>query len=288
MNNQGVEYNNPKYVNQNHEALLSTLEGLSDRKEKQEILNQFFPQSRRQEMFTSSSRDIEGRPVCYYRKMNWHTLLKLLKIGELNALDHFPNPDEPADKTELKYFLARRLEGDERLDMIRNNDYATILEMTMPGLSIEEKAVMLGEPTYRQLLPIFERHFDRRFMRSVHTGSVDQKFSSAISLSVGGIISDHLRPARVYVELIIPDEEVEVHPEHVRGEKEVFVRRIKSEWISRVYVDPEQMRDELIADQNSNIGRFVTEKDLQNNREVERWRWDEPTENYLPKDLLSK
>lgn len=119
-----------------------------------------------------------------------------------------------------------------------------------------------------------------------HTGSVHQKFSSTISLSVGGIISDHLRPSRVYVELVIPDEEVEVHPEHVRGEKEVFVQRIKSEWISRVYVDSEQMRNELITDPNSNIGKFVIEKNVEVGQEVNRWRWDEPTENYLPKKLF--
>ena len=108
-------------------------------------------------------------------------------------------------------------------------------------------------------------------------------------MSVGGIIVDFLRENQVYVEMVIPDEFVELNPMVPDIEKEVLTKQIRREWITRVYTDQERLYDEIILNPQTAIGAYRQQHpDIGILDAVDAWRTYEATENYLPVSLMEE
>lgn len=114
-------------------------------------------------------------------------------------------------------------------------------------------------------------------------GGFMQMFSPFLSLSVGGMIRE-LSMGLAYVELIIPDNNIITNTDGVEGEKEVLVREISTNYITRVWVDPDTQYLDCMRDPYLPTSKYSGSKqDI-----FEAWRWRELTRDYLPIALLNK
>lgn len=252
--------------------------------------DKLFPMERREEMLKGASRDREGRPVVYYRYMPQAMLDKLVDQGDISALDHFDDPDEPLDERPLAQRLSSWLDDQEGPNSEAFHNYWDVksalpeLGERNPGLAEGLGALATsGAFTPRELHPLLDKHFDRGVLKRIHTAGDDRKFSPFMSLSVGSIIRDKLREGQVYVEFVIPDEFVEAQPEGIPVEKEVLARTLRRGWITRVYTTNEQLHDEIIANPETPVGKWYQRYPVD---AVDQWRTNEPTEDYLPEALL--
>jgi|GEM_PF-6089989 len=281
---------------------ISLLEKAETAKEKQKILNEIFPKERRDQMIADSSEDINGRGVRYYRYIKFPKLLGILKTGKLSAHDYF-NLQEAVDIKMLKDFLIRHwsyLEENnhpdidfekliEEEDDLKKKSLADIFPETFPEANPQDIEMVVANPNNQNILAFIEKYASEKFLKAIHTGSSMQCFSPYLSMSVGGIINDCVRDNRcVYLEIVVPNERIILHPETDQGEKEVLIKEIKKENISRVFTDSEQLKQEVLEDISSAIGDFGSKHKLIPCRGglVEQWRWDEKTEDCLPVGLL--
>jgi len=253
-----------------------------------------FSLERREQMLAHASRDIEGRPVVYYRFMPKVMLDKLIETGEIDAPDHFDNPDEPIDRA-VTEALYRWLHAQDREEVNYTRDLEGMLLQTDPvnpsfGHDIRELALN-NKLTPRFVQPVFADHVDTDTVKGWHAGGrgSQQVMSPYLSMSVGGIIVDFLRENQVYVEMVIPDEFVELNPMVPDIEKEVLTKQIRREWITRVYTDQERLYDEIILNPQTAIGAYRQQHpDIGILDAVDAWRTYEATENYLPVSLMEE
>lgn len=279
------------------------MEKAGTKEQKQKILNELFPLDRRERMIASASEDKRGRKVRYYRYIKFPKFLEILKNGKQSAAD-YSNPNEIADKKLFKDFLVdfwsfgqelRHPETDledlfREEDNLRKEDLREVMNAVFPAVSQEEKDRVVANPTNENILVFIERYVDEGYIKRRHTGSVMQRFSPFLSMSVGGVINDSVleHDDYVYIETVIADEKIILHPETDQGEKEVLVREIKKEDVSRVFIDFNQLKREVLGDKTSAIGDFISKNKISPYRGglVEQWRWDEKTSDCLPKSLL--
>ena len=129
-------------------------------------------------------------------------------------------------------------------------------------------------------------------MKRVYTGSVGQKFSTFLSMSVGGVIStlssDRYPYQKVYCEIVKRD--IMPHESGVPGEKEVFVKKLNLSDIAGVYVDDNKIFELIRNDITFSQGHFSKEHQAVNrfsDDAIENWRWDVETADCLPNRLKS-
>ena len=132
-----------------------------------------FSLERREQMLAHASRDIEGRPVVYYRFMPKVMLDKLIETGEIDAPDHFDNPDEPIDRA-VTEALYRWLHAQDREEVNYTRDLEGMLLQTDPvnpsfGHDIRELALN-NKLTPRFVQPVFADHVDTDTVKGWHAG----------------------------------------------------------------------------------------------------------------------
>ncbi len=261
--------------------------------ERQNILNELFPLSRRQEMLRGASVDVKGRRVLYYRYMRWEKVFELLEKGEQTSMDYVQNPyarlsDE--DVLRLRTFFidyAVDFLNEGEWEDFKNLSLEELIERIFTGVSREERTELIKEPTYRIVLPFIRKRVAATYTRGRHTGSTLQRFSPFLGMSVGGPIRTLYgwNEAYAYVEMIVPDHKIIPHPEGVQGEKEVFIERLDRAYISRIYTD-QQLWDEILESPDSMVGKYLANHRGEGCRTVlealEQWRWHEKTQDCLP------
>lgn len=246
-----------------------------------------FPLSRRAEMIGNASKDRRGRSVIYYRYMPQKMLDKLLEDGMTDSVGHFDQPDTPISENHVKDVLMDWLKNYEieyKLDVILEE-----VHKKNPYLA-NELAFLVTQNllTPRMLHPLLDENLDRKTLMNAHTGSMNQVLSPYLSMSVGGVITSHLPRNYVYVELVIPDEYVEPQVAGFEGEKEVLTKQLRKEWITRVYTSTKQLWDEIITNPETPIGQYYERGRSSGDHPfdaIEKWRWEERTEDYLPVSL---
>lgn len=265
---------------------------------KQKLVDGVFTEARRKEMWQQASKDRKGRPVRYYRKMKEDKVFSLLEKGNQTSLDYFDNPDEVTDIVDirsllLRYISYRRIEDVPIKDLYKmaNQQLLEVIQRVDHGFpSLKDGATYASVQQVVSQLPL-------DFVANIHTGSTLQKFSPLLSLSVGGPISERLNTKRPYLEYIIPDDRLILHPYKTKqeikdahaidGEREVFVTELDRNWISKAYFDPDAYYEDLIVNPNSNISHYY-EKPKIGSPTVEYFRWTEPVLDCLPASLALK
>ncbi len=272
---------------------LAQLKQTEEREDRAEILQEIFPEARREEMLQMASEDSKGRKVKYYRFIRWDKFMKLLENKKLTAMDYF-NLDEKVDEKELFYFFIDYADFLKVLDRFEEDykalSWSELMSRVFPTLTPQETQSFLNDLSFRNILPFVQKNVDPLYMRRRHTGSVGQKFSSLLSLSVGGITTDHLGKNTVYLEMVMPDDKITPHPEGVEGEKEVFTDEINLYNVARVY-DSVQIWDDIIMNPDTIIGAYQAKIDYSKGSHspaVEQWRWGERTNDYLPTSLAKQ
>lgn len=261
--------------------------------ERQNILNELFPLSRRQEMLRGASVDVKGRRVLYYRYMRWEKIFELLEKGEQTSMDYVENPHarlSDEDVLRLQTFFL-----DYAVDFLHEGEWEDLKSLSLEELingvfkdvSWKERAELIREPTYEVVLPFIRKYVAAAYTRGRHTGSTLQRFSPFLGMSVGGPIRTLYGRNEVYayVEMIVPDHKIIPHPEGVQGEKEVFIERLDRAYISRIYTD-QQLWDEILESPDSMVGKYLANHRGEGCRTIlealEQWRWHEETEDCLP------
>ncbi len=299
-NHQEVEFRRNFGIDVSKEDL-ETLQNATTNEERRSVLERLFPEPRRGKMLEGASEDSKGRKVKYYRYMKWPMFYKLLENKKLTAIDHFPDLDEQVDHREFCYFVldyyvhflktaGEDLEKEFNLfDELKVLPLDQVLAKVFPLADEQERRQLATNLNYRHILPFVKKYFDPAYVRRRHSGSATQKFSSNLSLSVGGIISDHLSKKSVYVEMVIPDRRITPHHDALQGEKEVFTEEIELYNVVRTY-DSEQIWTDIILNPDTEIGKLRSEIEEEGFRRspVEKWRWDFPTNDYLPVSLAKK
>ncbi len=282
----------------NFEKFLADFDRATSVEEQQEALNHMFPLERRERMIASSSSDVRGRKVVYYRYMTWDKLKELLHRGHQVPFDYAVTPEQKfsgEEQSELKELLLdyvdflceyKKTFSENAADDMRNLNLDHIFKKIFTDVADEEIQHVVSTLNYTTVLAFIKKHVDRQYLKIRHTGSVLQKFSPYLSASVGAPISSlqGRKGTKVYVEMVIPDKQVSLHPEGVQGEKEVLIEKIEREHIVRVYTS-DQLWTELLHNPESVIGRYAQENNKDPLEAIESWRWREKTEDYLPVGL---
>jgi hypothetical protein len=279
-------------------------------KDQQAKLNEIFNESRRESMINNASLDSTNRRVKYFRYMPKDLFKKILENKIITAEDcheyHLENEDLKTSEKEdfnrdMKYLLKKYLEDElkEKSKFDGNiTEYLGILNKNEKQLKKIPQDVIeqfSKEIKHSTIVNLVKDYFNQQFVIDMHTGSLWKKYSPFMSASVGGVIHNNIYESQVYVEMIIPDEEVVVsertlqNKESFAGEKEVHLKNIKLDNISRVYVSENSLYNEQIVNNekatpltkyyNPNIGKY---------NPVDDWRWQENTLDYLPINILNK
>lgn len=306
--------------------LANTIRELSIGPEAQELLNARFPLDRREQMLQQAPLDSKGRRVRYYRRMSYHFFLSMLEKGEQTAYDYFhPHPhknreyrnlDDQVDTEDLFHVLNRYThhvygyESDETYTTEAQvkratigGDSAELLAVTQklfPDVSQAEIAATFTHATFATLLPFIAKHTPLEFQRRMHSGGYAQKFSSLLSVSVGGVIGLELdqtrsdgRNASVYVEFVLPQDQPVYISKGSKGEKELFVHQLPIAAVSRVFLSNQQIINEVLTDTTSPVGEYYArhfdEENVQHfsprlaaESVVQKWRWQEKNEDCWP------
>jgi len=257
---------------------IAQLKDEHDPAKRQTILDAIFTPERRQRLIQSASVDIKGRKVRYFRKMSYEKLLQLLSEGKQTHLSYFENADGHVPLDILKHLIIT-YGWHNGQEYIRTNEdilaeFKRVFSDVIPEAELED---VISNMTFARLIPLLDKYVPERYIKQVHTGSANQILSPYLSMSVGGVINQ-LRSG-VYVEIVMPDSEVVAHPEGVEGEKEVLTRVIKVGDITRVYADPRTLYQDEIVNPDTPVGQTRGDSSSDN---VERWRWDEKTVDYVP------
>lgn len=271
--------------------ILEQLRRETNPEQRQKALDQLFPDDRREQLLASASKDSAGRPVRSFRRIHYDKLLQLLEKGEQTALDYYPDLHAAIDQGSFQHLLrmVERAQGIDG-DILTHFSIAEYLDRIFKNkVPDDELEALKQDLTYKIVLPFVEKYVPLPVLKDAHTGSFAQKFSTLLSMSVGGIVSYPLRPDRAYLELVLPDTAVIPHEpgRGVEGEKEVFTKQLNLRNITRVYTSNDKLYQDEITNPHTPIGSYYA-KSHSSHQAVEDWRWDEKTRDYLPTTLLQQ
>lgn len=287
------------------EDILNRLKDPNNSENKQELINSLFTKERQEKMVGKTNEDIEGRKVRYYRYMPWEVFLKILEKKKFTANDYIEDSQKHLSDKELKEFKyllkdycgfliwqkaqseKKKYEEEDQLEQMEIED---LLYFAFPDLTEKEINDLFKDFTLKKVRDFLEKNMITKFKKSTHTGGMYRNFLSYLSASCGSAIKVP-RGNQVYLEMVIPDEDVKLQPNLVEGEKEVLIKQISLSNISRVYVGSEQFYSEIVENPDSNYGEFIKKNPQYRYKAMEgigRWRWDEKIEDYLPVSLRKK
>jgi hypothetical protein len=231
--------------------------------------------------------------------------LDILTFGK-QAVESYTDKDAPVDKNLLTEFLLKHWRYLKKKENIKIDIYpylagkdssftqniSALMAHAFPLSSEQEIGIVVSNPIYENVRPLIEEYVDEAFLREIHTGSRLQMFSPYLSMSVGGPIDDHILTygGFTYMEMVIPDTRIIVHPEAHQVEKEVLVKEIRKDEISRVFLDNNQLHKEVLDDKTGAIGQYLYthERNLSHGGPIDQWKSEEKTEDCLPAGLVSK
>ena len=248
-----------------------------------------------EEMGTCQSEqeeDSRGLKVRYFRKMSLEAFLKMAKIGYQDAASYAEEGPPDINQEELKRLVIWSLPIDLQDKMEkRKYNFKELVDQNF-GQGIYEK-MAISNFSYSSVMDFINSYLDEEYLKEVHTGSLMQKISPFLSMSVGGVISTLSNERRsckkVYCEIVKKD--IITHKLGVNGEKEVFVKNLKMSDIAGVYIDDDKIFDLIKKDNTFSQGRFYEEnKDNKDNfiwlsDFIQKWRWEVDTNDCLPKRL---
>lgn len=259
---------------------------------RQTLLDKIFTPELRAQKIASAELDQAGRPVRFYRYMSSKILAQLLANGEQRAKDidlihdsTSTQEQSPLIEDQSLLYILHRLVQKKYKNTDLKYSFKTPNEIIHDLFSPNDADKLLtliqanDQDGIRQFLVT---HTPEEFRQQIHTGSMGQKFSDYISLSVGGPINDslyhHKDMAYVYVEMIIPSDRLTYTHSTFPGEKEVFVNELKRDDIAFVAASNTAFRQEILHHPNTPWQNDSTE-------EWQRWR-AAPTEEYLPANFI--
>lgn len=280
---------------------LQSLRAEEDPTKQQNILDSIFTQDRRAEMLGNASKDRHGRPVRYFRLMDYGKLLRLLEEGEQTYRSYTDDLEASVDTEHLNDLvtsIARRRAydaGESTANISQNSTEGKInlaFQDLIPDAMLDELShkAEAGALSYDELIRLIDTHLPTTIIQGIHSGHANQRFSPFLSLSIGGPLRAEFPPhKKTYVELTLPDESViPDDPEHkpISKEMEVFTRKIERENIARVYTDAVVLRRDQIMNPCTAIGAYYLRLgDAQ--EAVDEWRFNEDTDDYLPSSLVT-
>ena len=258
----------------------------TDPEKRQNILDDIFTTDRRQKLLRTASKDSKGRKVRYFRKMNYTDLLKLLETGQQTYESYFDDPNKQVTDKDLDTLIRRfsifsKQEGQANLSQIEQ--LKRIFTGFIPEHDLQN---MLENLTYARIISVIDTYLPQEFKETIHSGSLGQVFSPYLSLSVGGIINMTDMVDRITVELIMPDETIIPVKTGFEGEKEVYVKKITTRNIARVYTSSSTLQREEVENPDTPIYQFNNGRIGDN--AIGNWRWNEPTTDLLPSSIRRK
>ena len=253
------------------DATISSLENATN-KERQEILNNLFNEDRREAMTSQASLDSQGARVRYYRYLNWDRFIDLLKTGNIDAQSG--SRQEEFDENAFRKFLVEHYKyllkengldrsSDkyrEEVDKAKGLAIKDLLDINFPSVSQKEKKELLNNLTFRAVKAFNKKHTTNFFKRLDHYRGLRIDFSPYLSVSVGGIITEIPHHGQAYLELVLPDSQIR---RDLRGEdtppaeKDILVENFDLSQVSRVFMDRDQINNEIVENTDTGIGRFL-------------------------------
>ncbi len=271
-------------------ATIDQLRATTNAEERQKLLDQLFPNERRERKIAGASKDSQDRPVKYFRKMQYDKLLKMLEQGQQTPVDYYEDINAPVDDEVFRYFLYQ-VAGDNfnRRELRELSTPDLVTQLFKDKVPADELAKVLETTTYSTMLPFIDKYVPLSRIKELHAGGLSQRFSPLLSMSVGGVIKDKLSPNQIYLEMVMPDEKVIVHDliEEFEPEKEVFTRSIDLQNVTRVYATTEALQREQVHNPDTAVGKHYNPTNHSSSA-TDLWRWDEKTEDYLPTSLRKK
>ncbi|MDD2693832.1 MAG: hypothetical protein PHY14_02780 [Candidatus Gracilibacteria bacterium] len=142
------------------------------------------------------------------------------------------------------------------------------------------------DATYNDLVEWVKHKVDYVTLCLVKTGGLQQCYAPFLSTSVGGIggpnrIERYLYEGGLVAEMCIPEDEVllPIGGAPNEGEKEVYVTRIKMDWILRAFVDIDQIKNEVFQNPNHPMNKYYNGT---LSEAINAWRFQERKADYLP------
>ena len=221
--------------------------------------------------------------------MLWGQFFKLLEKGSQTSIDYWPSKEEAVEEDELKYYFIEYLTKFKsgEFTLLRQKSLTEIMELVCEGVTPTELQQAVAEMNYGSIIPLVQKYLPEAYLQERHGGGLMRKFGPYLSVSVGGPIllpTDNL----VTVEMVLPDEVVEINPTSLVGEKEVLIRKLPLDAVTRAYT-ANQMYTEIVENPNSNVGAYNNEHPVEvgsGTNALEEWRWHAPTEDYFPVSLV--
>lgn len=266
----------------------------------QAACNRVFTTERREKMITEASVDRKGRKVRYYRHIKRDVFLRALEEGghfvDNNHMEDFDQ--KVVNEKEVKiffllYFQKNDGESYEEMgwDIKKAGDISLqeILDAIFSDSFVRES--FPKRLTNRNVVDFVRRFCCPRTLEELHMLGQYLDFSPYLSASVGGSYLEKVSPGAVLLELILPDELILSDPDATpffrMEEKSVCVDGgFPLEAISRVFCTTHQYWKEVVLDENTPVGMFLSGSCGRDS--IQPWLMGEQVENCLPVGILRR
>lgn len=220
-------------------------------------------------MKQSDFEDVHWRKVVFYRFMRMNVLNRIFENGII--LPSHNAPEMSISDVSCQWFQSFI----HRVGYSRETD-------------------LLNGTSYDDLVNWVRQNIDYITLSSVKTGSMGQAYTPFLSASVWWMgwphgINQFLYNGGVIAEMLVPEEEVllPVWWSQNEWEKEVYLTKIKIDWILRTFVDPSQLEKEILQNPSHPMNRYYDkERSDRIAHTINQWRFREKKVDYLPKGWM--
>ena len=281
-----------------------------------EVFNEEFPLDRREALFSSASKDISDNTVACYRYIWWeinHILSQ--DVWDTSVINSWSYDCAEFAKKYIGSFLSSDKKSKYRGLYLVDTSPWDIISILKEILTEEFWA---DETELSDILSSHEKLMEFILERMPISETISRhrwyptKFSPFMSWSIAWfsgyflrMLSGSFNRQTVYIEAIIPDDELIYDDRQSWGEKEILTTQVKKEWISRVFTNRQQLIREIFSEEfeycniwlksyteakeyalEIEANPFPLEKqDLNYSDIAEHWRFNTDTKLYLPKDM---
>ncbi len=259
------------------------------------------PQYENDKKQIDASKDIKGRPVTYWRSMSIEAFLKILKNGEITSMDYHRDVLDDEDKKQLQVYLAdydRYLKYESGIKYYGKDfdqkramsalDLARYLFPKKDPDELEKLFLKDADVTWTSLMRFLDENLEEGYIKGRHAGGVMKRFSPFLSLSIATPRESVIDSTEVIVEFVVPDSTFIFNDRNgAVGEREFLAKKLKSNWIARVYIDTNVFYKDFVNNPDTPMGQYKNDSE---NKEairsrgsvVESFRWDVPISETLP------
>jgi len=261
---------------------------------RQRLYNYLFDEVGREAKVAVASEDRKGRKVRYYRIMGQEDFNLWIEHAKLNAevlTDPLTDKISSKDIAHYLYYLVGSGLFFNFSEDISPENVFEYLPQLFPAASAEEVAMVSTTDSAAVVRGFLFKYANREALKFMHRGS-SSRLNPYFSCSVGGPSYLYQDPL-VCVELVIPDDKVEVESGAFEEEKEVYLTNLDLAWVTRVYAGGstgnEQWIEEVIYNPEIPIGEHTVNRYKSSDSsysEVGAWTRDEELVDCLPVGLL--